>query len=92
MDAIAIAVIAAIPNFAGFMVLAWSNNRTISKLFTALQSSSDSAAAAMSSRVVTLEARIQTLENLQRDLLRAFTDYPPDLPDAPALPATLETK
>jgi len=44
LDAITIEIIRGLPNFAGFVVLAWSNNRTIKLLFGAIQSLNDAAA------------------------------------------------
>jgi len=78
MDAIAIAMITALPNFAGFIMLSISNNRTINRLFGALQHSTDEATTASQQRIIALEAKVQILENLIGRLLEAFNAYPPD--------------
>jgi len=78
VDTIATTIIIAIPNFAGFVLLAVSNNRTINRLFSALQHSTDQATSASQQRIVALEAKVQVLENLIGRLLEAFNAYPPD--------------
>lgn len=85
MDAAAIALISAIPNFAGFALLAISNNRTISKLFSALQASIDSATSEHNKRTAIVEGKVLVLENLIMKLLQAFNAYPPDPPTAKSI-------
>jgi hypothetical protein len=45
LDALVIEIIKGLPNFAGFVILAWSNNMTINRLFAAIQSSNEADAA-----------------------------------------------
>jgi len=61
MDALAITVIAGIPNFAGFIFLAVSNNRIITRLFTSLD--------VYSQRIGHIELRVALLESSARNEL-----------------------
>lgn len=82
MDALLLAVLAAVPNLAGFVVLSWSNNRTINSLFAQLERMIKTSEGSATGRIIALEAKYDVLAKLIADLLGAFNTYPPDLPAA----------
>lgn len=82
MDALLLAVLAALPNLAGFIVLSWSNNRTINRLFNQLETMIKDNDGSTNKRLTVVEAKYEVLSQLITDLLKAFNSYPPDLPEA----------
>lgn len=81
MDALLLAVLAAVPNLAGFVVLSWSNNRTINRLFDQLQTMIKTSTSSTLERVIKVEAKYEVLANLIKDLLAAFKSYPVPMGD-----------
>lgn len=81
MEALALAVVASIPNFAGFLMMALSNNRTISKLFAQLRDMIRASDGENGKKIVILEAKVKLLEELIGQLLTAFKTYPVPMGD-----------
>lgn len=78
MEALALAVVASIPNFAGFLMMALSNNRTISKLFAQLATMIKEIDGNSAKEIAILKTKVALLEDLIGQLLTAFNAYPPD--------------
>lgn len=81
MEALALAVVASIPNFAGFLMMALSNNRTISKLFAQLATMIKKTDADSGKEIIILKAKVALLEDLIGQLLTAFKTYPVPMGD-----------
>lgn len=81
MEALALAFVNSIPNFAGFLMMAISNNRTISKLFAQLAAMIKKTDADNGKEIIILKAKVALLEDLIGQLLTAFKTYPVPMGD-----------
>lgn len=81
MEAMALAAMNSIPNFAGFVFLAISLNRVISKLFVQLAAMIKKTDMDAGKKITILETKVALLEDLIGQLLTAFKTYPVPMGD-----------